>query len=29
MKNKYAEIQNTKANIDTNDNWSEVKFSHP
>lgn len=29
MKNKYAEIQNTKANIDVADSWSKVEFSHP
>lgn len=29
MTNKYAEIQNSKANIDTTDNWSDAVFSHP
>jgi len=29
MKNKYADIQNTKANIDAENNWSDCAFSHP
>ena len=29
MRNKYAEIQNTKSNIDADDNWSEVKEADP
>jgi len=29
MKNKYEDIQNTKANIDTKHDWRQLKFSHP
>ncbi len=29
MKNKFADIQNTKANIDTEKDWREMEFSHP
>lgn len=29
MKNKYEDIQNTKANIDTKHDWRHLKFSHP
>ncbi len=29
MKNKYADIQNTKANIDSNVDWRTLGFSHP
>lgn len=29
MKNKFADIQNTKANIDTMKDWRKMEFSHP
>ena len=29
MKNRYADIQNTKANIDTEKDWRLLQFSHP
>lgn len=29
MKNKYSEIQNTKANVDTENDWRSLVFSHP
>ena len=29
MKNKYSEIQNTKANIDFTSDWRTLEFSHP
>lgn len=29
MKNKYSEIQNTKANIDDTTDWRKLQFSHP
>ncbi len=29
MKNKYSDIQNTKANLDNERDWRRFKFSHP
>ena len=29
MKNKFADIQNTKANIDSEKDWRKMEFSHP
>lgn len=29
MKNRFADIQNTKANIDTETDWRTLQFSHP
>lgn len=29
MKNRYQDIQNTKANVDENNNWLNKEFSHP
>lgn len=29
MKNRYSDIQNTKANIDTTNDWRTLEFSHP
>ena len=29
MKNKYQDIQNTKANIDPSGDWVTKEFSHP
>lgn len=29
MKNKYSDIQNTKANIDDSIDWRQLQFSHP
>lgn len=29
MKNKFEDIQNTKANIDTKQDWRQLEFSHP
>lgn len=29
MRNKFADIQNTKANIDAKNDWRQMEFSHP